>query len=103
MADLDPERIAGRRIDEIATREGCTAIFPVPHDAGQERWDPDEELPFAPRTWCGTCDDLTLGVADAVRLPKEAFDPEADSGRIRGEVVVGIHAHLEPRPWETGE
>ena len=53
--------------------------------------------------WCGTCDDLTLEVADAVGLPKEAFDPESDYWRIRGEVVLEIHGYLDRRPWEPPE
>ena len=101
--ESDAKRIAGRRIAEIGAREGYMAVFTMPHDAGQHRWDPDEEVPFAPLAWCGTCDDLTLEVADAVGLPKEAFDPESDYWRIRGEVVVEIHAYLEPRPWEPPE
>lgn len=101
--EAEAKRIAERTIAEIAAREGYTAVFTMPHDSGQHRWDPDEEEPFAPLAWCGTCDDLTLEVADAVGLPKEAFDPESDYWRIRGEVVLEIHGYLDRRPWEPPE
>lgn len=101
--ESEAKRIAGRAIADIAAREGYTAVFTMPFEAGEHRWDPDDEEPFAPLSWCGNCEDLTLEVADATGLPKEAFDPESDYWRSRAEVVGEIHSYLERRPWEPEE
>lgn len=98
--ESDAKRVAERTIADVAAREGYTAVFTMPFDTGEHRWDPDEEVPFAALAWCGSCEDLTLEVADATGLPREAFDPESDYWRVRAEVVGEINAHLDRRPWE---
>lgn len=98
--ESEAKRITGRVIAEIAVRDGYTAVFTMPFETGEHRWEPDDEEPFAPLAWCGTCPDLTLEVADAIGLPDAAFDQESEYWRIRAEVLREIHGYVAPRPWE---
>lgn len=100
--EAEAKSVAERAIAEIAGREGYTAVFTMPFAEGNNRWDPVQTT-FAPVAWCGSCVDLTLEVAEAIGLPRDAFDIDSEYWRYRSEVLGEVFSYLEPRPWEPEE